>query len=96
MTMATRQPKDDPRLARLRETAARGRSSIMCLRCGSVAVDQRFITQLACTSCGQTARWSGRKFTVLRGVKHTRSSLHDAVTALARRHSRVRPSSAAR
>ncbi len=40
-------------------------SGVVCMRCGSMMVDPRCLSELACSECGQTARWDGTKFTTV-------------------------------
>ena len=55
--MAEESPKViDPRIHRFAESAQQGPSGILCLTCGSTAVDQRSRSELACAPRGAAVR----------------------------------------
>lgn len=81
--MADEDPKGvDPRIHRSAESAHQGTSGILCLTCGSTAVDQRSRSELACAACGTAVPWEGEKFAVLRYAVLTEGAIDDALEAL--------------
>jgi len=69
----------DPRIHRFAESAEQGPSGLLCLTCGSTAVDQRSMSELACAACGTAVPREGEKFAVLRYVVVTEGAINDAL-----------------
>jgi hypothetical protein len=89
--VADESPKGvDPRIHRFAESAQQGPSGLLCLTCGSTAVDQRSRSELACAACGTAVPWEGEKFAVLRYVVLTEGAIDDALEVLRRTRPGVR------
>ena len=87
--MAEESPKGiDPKIHRFAESAQQGLSGLLCLTCGSTAVDQRSRSELACAACGTAVPWEGEKFAVLRYVVMTEGAIDDALEANLNSYSR--------
>lgn len=59
---------------------------VFCARCGSTYIDQNFIDELRCYTCGNTLKWDGTKFSINRYATEVdeRERLNDAVTMFKR------------
>jgi hypothetical protein len=61
------------------EDFAKSKVTVICVKCGSTAIDQNFSTQLACYNCDNVGIWDSTRFSILRGEFEE----SDAVAALA-------------
>jgi hypothetical protein len=65
------------KLAKHRETFARFRPVVFCVRCGSTRLDQNSINELRCYDCDNVLPWDGTLFSIRRYSTDT----HDVTTA---------------
>jgi ribosomal protein L37AE/L43A len=58
-------------LEKFRETVKTQKNIVVCVQCGSTAIDQYSVSTIQCSDCGNVWIWDAKRFTIARNADET-------------------------